>query len=97
MAGALEAGQPLVLALEADIGRSLGAILVEEFDVSGPLVCIDGLDLAELDYVDIGEILRPAGIVPVVVKSLVFPVGPEPFGLEGPTAVLPGAPRLTRG
>ena len=34
---------------------------------------IDGLDLVELDYVDIGEMIQPANVVPVVVKSLAFP------------------------
>ena len=34
---------------------------------------IDGLDLVELDYVDVGEMIQPANVVPVVVKSLAFP------------------------
>jgi ethanolamine utilization protein EutA len=36
---------------------------------------VDGLDLRDLDYVDIGEVVRPAGVVPVVIKSLVFAAG----------------------
>ena len=37
-----------------------------------PLVAVDGLQLVELDYVDVGEVLQPANVVPVVVKSLAF-------------------------
>lgn len=70
---ALKAGFPLVLALDGDIGRSLGGILSEEFGVETDLISVDGLQLLELDYVDIGEVIQPANVVPVVVKSLAFP------------------------
>lgn len=63
---------PLVVALDQDIAHTLGRILVDELGVTGTLVVIDGLDLRELDYVDIGEVVRPAGVVPVIIKSLVF-------------------------
>jgi ethanolamine utilization protein EutA len=69
----VRAGFPLVLALQADVGRSLGGILAEELDVAADLVAVDGLELMELDYVDVGEMIEPAGVVPVVVKSLAFP------------------------
>jgi ethanolamine utilization protein EutA len=38
-----------------------------------PVVSIDGLELKEFDYIDIGEILDASGAVPVVIKSLIFP------------------------
>jgi ethanolamine utilization protein EutA len=68
----LAAGFPLVVALDGDIGASLGGILNEELAVTSPLVSIDGLQLVELDYVDVGELIQPANVVPVVVKSLAF-------------------------
>jgi ethanolamine utilization protein EutA len=68
----LAAGFPLVVALDGDIGASLGGILNEELHVTSALVCIDGLQLVELDYVDVGELIQPAHVVPVVVKSLAF-------------------------
>jgi ethanolamine utilization protein EutA len=71
----LAAGFPLVLALESDVGASLGGILTEDLDVRSPMISIDGLELVELDYVDIGEIILPANVVPVVVKSLAFASG----------------------
>jgi ethanolamine utilization protein EutA len=69
---ALAAGFPLVIALDGDIGASLGGILFEELDVTSPLVSIDGLQLVELDFIDVGELIQPANVVPVVVKSLAF-------------------------
>jgi len=72
MQRSLAAGFPLVIALDGDIGASLGGILDEEFHVTAPLICIDGLQLVELDYVDVGELIQPANVVPVVVKSLAF-------------------------
>ncbi len=69
----VRAGFPLVIALEGDVGRSLGGILEEELSVVADLVSIDGLQLLELDYIDVGELIQPANVVPVVVKSLAFP------------------------
>jgi ethanolamine utilization protein EutA (predicted chaperonin) len=76
MPRSLAAGYPLVIALDGDIGASLGGILSEELDVVAPMVSIDGLQLVELDYVDIGEVILPANVVPVVVKSLAFSASP---------------------
>jgi ethanolamine utilization protein EutA len=72
MPRSLAAGWPIVIALDGDIGASLGGILNEELDVTSPLVSIDGLQLVELDFVDVGELIQPANVVPVVVKSLAF-------------------------
>jgi len=41
--------------------------------VKNPIVSIDGLELKEFDYIDIGAILDTSGAVPVVIKSLIFP------------------------
>jgi ethanolamine utilization protein EutA len=72
MPRSLAARFPLVIALDGDIGASLGGILNEELEVTSPLISIDGLQLVELDYVDVGEVIQPANVVPVVVKSLAF-------------------------
>jgi ethanolamine utilization protein EutA len=64
--------QVLVLVIDGDVARGLGRILVEEFRLDGALVSIDGVQLRELDFVDIGEMLDPPGVVPVVIKSLLF-------------------------
>jgi ethanolamine utilization protein EutA len=64
--------RPLVVALEADVAHTLGRMLRDELGLTGALVVIDGLELRDLDYIDIGEVARPAGVVPVVIKTLVF-------------------------
>jgi len=62
----------LVLMIDGDIGRSLGRILHEEFGLKSKLLSIDGVKLQQLDFVDIGELIDPPGVVPVVIKSLLF-------------------------
>jgi ethanolamine utilization protein EutA len=64
-------GAPLIVVVDADVAGLLGRLLREE-RVRGPLVCIDQVHLHEFDYVDIGSPLANHGVVPVVVKSLVF-------------------------
>jgi ethanolamine utilization protein EutA len=86
----IRAGFPLILALQEDVGRSLGGILAEELDVIADLISIDGLQLMELDYVDIGEVIQPANVVPVVIKSLAFPVTSEPLAREADSSLLVG-------
>jgi ethanolamine utilization protein EutA len=62
----------LLLMIDGDIGKSLGRILHRELNWPGKIVSIDGMELHELDYVDAGELIAPPGVVPVVIKSLLF-------------------------
>ncbi len=62
----------LVLMIDGDVGRTLGRILDCEMKLVGKLVSIDGMQLQEFDYVDIGTLIDPPGVVPVVIKSLLF-------------------------
>ena len=64
--------QPLLLMIDGDIGKTMGRIMTEELGFSGDLVSIDGVQLAELEFVDVGELISPPGVVPVVIKSLLF-------------------------
>lgn len=67
--------EALFLMIDGDVGASLGRLLHDELRLDGPLVSIDGIALRELDFVDVGELLDPPGVVPVVIKSLLFPAG----------------------
>ena len=58
--------------IDGDIGKTLGQLLHYELDLPGRVVSIDGVQLQDLDYVDIGEMISPPGVVPVVIKSLLF-------------------------
>jgi len=78
-AGILSALQPLqdrikllILAIDGDIGKTFGRLLHRELKWPGKIVSMDGVELQELDYIDVGELIAPPGIVPVVIKSLLF-------------------------
>jgi ethanolamine utilization protein EutA len=73
MKSTLAHGHPLVLVSDGDVGGLIGLHLREELKIAEPVISIDGIDLREFDYIDIGEILASSGSVPVVIKSLVFP------------------------
>jgi ethanolamine utilization protein EutA len=62
----------LLLMIDGDIGKTLGRLMHRELHWPGKLVSIDGMELQELDYVDVGELIAPPGVVPVVIKSLLF-------------------------
>jgi ethanolamine utilization protein EutA (predicted chaperonin) len=64
---------PIVLAGDGDVGGLIGIHFREEMKLENPIVSIDGLELKEFDYIDIGEMLESSGAVPVVIKSLIFP------------------------
>ncbi|HYY88081.1 MAG TPA: ethanolamine ammonia-lyase reactivating factor EutA [Chloroflexota bacterium] len=74
----LERRLPLVLVFHNDFGKLVGHILRDELHVQNDLVSIDNVEVKEFDYIDIGAIIDKARSVPVVVKSLVFPVGYDP-------------------
>ena len=78
LASATRPGAPLVLMIDGDVGRTLGHILEHDLALGREVVSIDGIRLREFDFVDIGEMIRPADVVPVVIKSLLFPGAPPP-------------------
>jgi ethanolamine utilization protein EutA len=59
---------------DGDVGGLIGIHAHEETGLDSPIVSIDGILLKEFDFIDIGELLEASGAVPVVIKSLVFPV-----------------------
>jgi ethanolamine utilization protein EutA len=71
-------GLPVVLAGDGDVGGLLGIHLREEMKLANPVVSIDGLELKQFDFIDIGEMLESSGAVAVVIKSLIFPASAAP-------------------
>jgi ethanolamine utilization protein EutA len=69
----LDHGHPLVLVGDGDVGGLVGIHAHEEARLKSPVVSIDGINLKEFDFIDIGAMLPASGAVPVVIKSLVFP------------------------
>jgi ethanolamine utilization protein EutA len=74
----LARAHPLVLVGDGDVGGLIGIHCREELRLANPIVSIDGLELKEFDYIDIGAMLDTSGAVPVVIKSLVFPASAVP-------------------
>jgi ethanolamine utilization protein EutA (predicted chaperonin) len=53
----------------------LGQLLREEMGAVCPLVAMEGVRLAEFDFIDVGRQMHPSEVVPVTVKSLLFAGG----------------------
>jgi ethanolamine utilization protein EutA (predicted chaperonin) len=68
---------PLYLVLELDVAKSLGGILKEELKLDREVIAIDGIEVGDLDYIDIGEPMGITEVIPVTVKSLMFPGSPS--------------------
>ena len=83
----LERGHPLVLVGDGDIGGLVGIHAREERKRHSPVVSIDGINLKEFDFIDIGAMLETSGAVPVVIKSLVFPTSAALGRVEAKTVV----------
>ena len=66
------ANRPLYLVQDVDIAKSLGAILKEELGVTRDVIAIDGIEVGDLDYIDIGKPMGNTEVIPVTVKSLMF-------------------------
>ncbi|MDP2267975.1 MAG: ethanolamine ammonia-lyase reactivating factor EutA, partial [Deltaproteobacteria bacterium] len=58
--------------IDGDVGGILGQLLQKELERPGALISVDGVQLQELDFVDVGDLINPPGVVPVVIKSLLF-------------------------
>jgi len=63
---------PLIIICEDDIGKAFGNLLKNALSKARPVVSIDQLTMKEGDYIDIGTPLYDGGVVPVVIKTLVF-------------------------
>jgi ethanolamine utilization protein EutA len=65
-------GLPLVLLIDGDVAMSLGRIIRQEIAPSANVIAVDGVQLKQFDYVDIGRIIDVTNVVPIIIKSLLF-------------------------
>jgi ethanolamine utilization protein EutA len=63
---------PLVVLIDGDVGKTMGHLLRDELGLSCELISIDSVDLRDFDFVDVGEMVTPPGVIPLVIKSLIF-------------------------
>ncbi len=68
--GASSSEYPLVLVFDHDVGKLVGHLL-SELSIAA-VVSIDNINVGQLSYIDIGQLLSTTNAVPVTVKSLVF-------------------------
>jgi ethanolamine utilization protein EutA len=66
------AGMPVVLLIDGDVGKSLGRIICNEVAPGAHVIALDGVQLKQFDYVDIGRVIELTNAVPVIIKSLLF-------------------------
>lgn len=63
---------PLVVLIDGDVGKTFGHLLRDELEMACELISIDSVDLRDFDFVDVGEMVTPPGVIPLVIKSLIF-------------------------
>ncbi len=63
---------PLIQMVDGDVGKTFGHVYDREVAPGCSVVSIDGVQLKEFDYVDVGEVITPTNVVPVIIKSLLF-------------------------
>ena len=68
----LAEAMPLVLLIDGDVGKSLGRVIRHEVAPQADVIAIDGVQLKEFDYVDIGSVIALTNVVPIIIKSLLF-------------------------
>lgn len=67
-----EGAPPLILIFDEDVAWIIGDMLKSEMGVRRKVVCVDGVSLGDLEFIDIGSKIYPAGVLPLTVKSLLF-------------------------
>ena len=65
-------GWPLILLIDGDVAMSLGRVICREIAPGADVIAIDGVQLKEFDYVDIGSVIEVTNVVPIIIKSLLF-------------------------
>ena len=63
---------PLILVVENDIAKVLGNAVNVLLERKKDVICVDGINVQNGDYIDIGEPVGGGRVVPVVTKTLVF-------------------------
>ncbi|MEY8000576.1 ethanolamine ammonia-lyase reactivating factor EutA [Clostridium sp. Mt-5] len=60
---------PIIVIIESDFAKALGQT-IKNIDSNHKIVCIDNIEVTNGDYIDIGKSI--SGVVPVVIKTLIF-------------------------
>lgn len=63
---------PWTIIMSADVAGLVGSMLKREHKVEPEVIVVDGINVGEFNFVDLGQPIESVEAVPVVVKSLVF-------------------------
>ena len=63
---------PWTIILSADVAGLVGSMLKREHKVEAEVIVVDGINVGEFNFVDLGQPIESVEAIPVVVKSLVF-------------------------
>ena len=68
------AAEVAVIVTVAGVGSASGAAYtpLDEITPHADVIAIDGVQLKEFDYVDIGSVIELTNVVPIIIKSLLF-------------------------
>ena len=61
------------LILDMDVAKSLGGILKEEIQIAPEVIAVDGIDVGDLDFIDVGNAMGVTEVIPVTIRSFMFP------------------------
>ncbi len=61
------------LILDVDVAKALGGILKEELKVAPEVIAVDGIDVGDLDFIDVGNAMGVTEVIPVTIRSFMFP------------------------
>lgn len=64
---------PLIIVCDRDIAGLLGKHIQDLTTQAVSVLTLDGIEVSEFDYLDIGSFVPGTGALPIVVKSLLFP------------------------
>lgn len=68
----LLAGYPAVVVVKEDMAKVLGQTMYHMAESGKCIICLDGVHLADGDYIDVGKPAAGGSVLPVVVKTLAF-------------------------
>jgi ethanolamine utilization protein EutA len=65
--------EKLILIFESDVGMGMGRLIKEELKYNKEIISIDEIPIEDYDYVDVGNLIEEINVIPITIKSLVFP------------------------